>query len=124
MEKTYCPCHIREAAKAYNLDLKTKQKEEKEKQKEEKLKQKEEKLKQKALDKELLKTKKNTKTKEQSTSTKSENVVISQTNEIGAFVSDTSPQLCVAILKTGLRKGEECGLTGYNGQNMCKRHGK
>jgi hypothetical protein len=124
LEKKFCPCHIREAAKAYNLELKVKQKEEKEKQKEALMKQKEEKLKQKealmkqkALDKELLKTNKNAKTKD-------ENIVITQTTEIAAFVSDTTPQLCIAILKSGLRKGEECGLTGYNGQNMCKRHSK
>lgn len=138
LEKTYCPCHIRQAAKEYTVSLKQKIKDEKEKQKEEKLKQKdekekqkvlqkainEEKAKQKVLQKAIDKEKEKAKQKNTVNTANTENIVVSQTNEIGVFVSDTSPQLCVAILKSGLRKGEECGLNGYNGNNMCKRHSK
>jgi glutamyl/glutaminyl-tRNA synthetase len=125
LEKTYCPCHIRQAAKEYTASLKQKIKDEKEKQKEEKLKQKDEKEKQKVLQKAIDKEKEKEKEKaNQKNTVKTDNIVVSQTNEIGVFVSDTSPQLCVAILKSGLRKGEECGLNGYNGNNMCKRHSK
>jgi hypothetical protein len=127
LEKSYCPCHIRQAAKEYTLIIKAKIKEEKLKQKEEKLKQKillkainEEKQKQKVLQKAIDKAT----TTHQKNKVMAENVVVSQTNDIGVFVSDSSPQLCIAILKTGLRKGQECGLNGYNGHNMCKRHSK
>jgi len=133
LEKTYCPCHIRQAAKEYITSLKQKIKDEKGKQKEEKLKQKEEKEKQKVLQKAINKEKIKLKIlqkaidkekEKQKNTVKTDNIVVSQTNEIGVFESDTSPQLCVAILKSGLRKGEECGLNGYNGNNMCKRHSK
>ena len=119
LEKTYCPCHIREAAKEYTTTLKQNKKEEKEKQKVLQKAINEEKAKQKALQKAIDKEK-----AQQKNTVKTDNIVVSHTNEIGVFVSDTSPQLCVAILKTGLRKGEECGLNGYNGNNMCKRHSK
>ncbi len=119
LEKSFCPCHIRDAVKEYKLQLKLKAGEEKQKVKEEKQKEKE-------LAKAL----------------KAENVVVSKTNKISAFnpKGEAGPTgkgeaggeakgeavvLCVAILKTGTRKGDECGLRAFNTEtSLCKRHSK
>jgi hypothetical protein len=113
-DKTYCPCHIRQVAKDYKLALKLKALEAKQKVKEDKQKAKEDKI--NALIE--LKTEKKTKSKSKIT-----NTVISQTTEISEFIPTETEQLCIAILKTGLRTGQECGLKVYSG-NMCKRHSK
>ena len=127
LEKSFCPCHIRDAVKEYKLQLKLKAGEEKQKMKEEKQKEKD-------LAKAL----------------KAENVVVSKTNKISAFnpkgeagptgKAESGPTgkvtgkaesegkaavLCVAILKTGARKGDECGLRAFNTEtSLCKRHSK
>lgn len=111
-EKTYCPCHIRQAAKEYKLGLKLKMIEAKQKAKEEKQKAKEEK------NNALIESKTKSKSKSKIT-----NTVISQTTHISPFIPTETVQLCTAILKTGLRTGQECGLKVYNG-DMCKRHSK
>jgi hypothetical protein len=114
--KTYCPCHIRQAAKDYKISLKLKALEIKQKAKEDKQKAKEDKI--NALIESKTESKLKTKSKSKIT-----NTVISQTTEISEFIPTETQQLCVAILKTGLRTGQECGIKAYSG-NMCKRHSK
>jgi hypothetical protein len=117
-DKTYCPCHIRQAAKDYKVALKLKSFEDKQKAKEDKQKAKEDKI--NALIE--LKTESKSKLKLK-LKTKITNTVISQTTEISEFIPTETIPLCVAILKTGLRTGQECGLKVYS-ENMCKRHTK
>jgi hypothetical protein len=116
IDKTYCPCHIRQAAKDYKLGLKLKALEDKQKAKEEKQKAKEEKI--NALIELKIESKSKSKPKSKIT-----NTVISQTTEISEFIPTETVELCVAILKTGLKAGQECGIKVYSG-NMCKRHSK
>ena len=111
-DKTFCPCHIRQVAKDYKFALKLKALEAKQKAKEDKQKAKEDKI------NALIESKIESKSKSK---TKITNTVISQTTEISEFIPTETDQLCVAILKTGLRTGQECGLKVYSG-NMCKRH--
>lgn len=115
-DKTYCPCHIRQAAKDYKLGLKLKALEDKQKAKEDKQKAKEEKI--NALIESKIESKSKSKPKSKIT-----NTVISQTMQISQFIPTETQQLCVAILKTGLKAGQECGLKVYS-ENMCKRHSK
>ena len=119
-DKTYCPCHIRQVAKDYKFALKLKVLEDKQKAKEEKQKAKEDKI--NALIESKIESKSKSKSKSKPKS-KITNTVISQTTEISEFIPTETDQLCVAILKTGLRSGQECGLKVYSG-NMCKRHCK
>ena len=112
LKKMYCPQHIRAHAKKYKIDEKNKQlqtrlalKEENKKKKElEKLEKEEKKLKKKTTNK-----------------------VVAATNIISEFVPDlettavASTSGCIAILKTGIRKGQTCNAKVFN-DNMCKRH--
>jgi hypothetical protein len=101
--KLFCPNHVRAEAKAYKLEIKKKEIEEKLKAKAE--------AKQKALEEKALKKQKVLEEKELKSETKKPKVVKSETICVP----------CTAVLKTGLRKGEPCGLSaGEN--NLCKRH--
>jgi len=104
--KEFCSNHVRAEVKAYKLEVKKKAIEDKLKAKVE--------AKQKALaDKAAAKEEKALKSKEAKESKKNqpkdENIAICET--------------CVAILKTGSRKGEACGLKAFE-NSLCKRHSK
>jgi hypothetical protein len=104
--KHFCPIHVRAEAKAYKLEIKKKAIEDKIKAKAE---AKQKALEEKALAKQKIVEEKDAKVNE----TKKPKVVKSDT------ITICVP--CVAIIKTGSRKGETCGLTaGEN--NLCKRH--
>lgn len=125
LKKSYCPNHIRVVAKDYKQELK------------EKIAQ--EKVTKKALEKETKLLEKEKKTLEKKTSilekkkTKLENTVIKQSTNIGEFVpehdSNLDPDLnlgqghllCSAILKSGSRKGSNCGLKCVK-NGFCGRH--
>jgi hypothetical protein len=115
LQKSYCPNHIRVVAKEYKLELK-------EKIAEEKATKKALEKENKALEKEL-KKQNNLLEKDLKKKTKLENKVIKQTAVIGEFVPDPEPGqlLCSAILKTGLRKGAECGLKCVK-DGFCGKH--
>jgi coenzyme F420-reducing hydrogenase gamma subunit len=92
--KTFCPNHVREEVKKFKIEIQKKKLEDKMKAKELKQKEKEEK--------------------------KQAKLAIKTTN---ADVLEPT-QLCMGcnvILKSGPRKGTECGVTIYE-NNMCKRH--
>jgi hypothetical protein len=105
--KTFCPNHVKEAVKKYKIEIQTKKLEEKMKAKELKQKEKEEKLKAKEI---------NQKEKE-------EIKLAKQAQKLEKDESEPK-QLCVGcniILKSGPRKGSECGNKIHE-NNMCKRH--
>jgi hypothetical protein len=52
-----------------------------------------------------------------------ENVIEGNTT-IDTYTSDNSSQCCSAILKTGERKGKQCGSTTVGVNGFCKRHSK
>ena len=95
--KTFCPNHVREEVKKFKIEIQKKKLEDKMKAKELKQKEKEEK--------------------------KQAKIAIKTTTE--TTDADITPnQLCVScvvILKSGPRKGTECGVTIHE-NNMCKRH--
>ena len=113
LNKMFCPRHIRAYAKGYKIDKKKKKIQSK-------LELKEENKKKKELEKAEKELKKNTK--------KTINKVVVVTNIINEFVpedkiNDQSTLIsgCIAILKTGLRKGQTCDVKIFN-DNLCKRH--
>jgi hypothetical protein len=95
--KLFCPNHVRVEVKAYKLEVKKKAIEDKLL------------LKQKLLADKALK---NTAKKEKTLISATEKKVKSEL---------CLPCSCTALLKTGLRKGEACGLNA-NINNLCKRH--
>ena len=101
--KTFCSNHVKENVKKFKLEIQETIKLEKETKKKEKLEQKE---------------KKEKKVKEPST-----NIVTSNVCEISEFTSDinNTSNNCLAILKTGPRKGQHCGNSIFK-DNVCKRH--
>lgn len=119
MSKSFCITHIRAEVKQYKLDKKAKEKllekQEKEKMKLEKQQQKELEKQQKQLEK---------KQKKPLT-----NVVLSQNIQIGEFVNDNElgtnanekENMCCAVLKSGLKKGKQCGAT-VKQNGLCLRH--
>jgi len=115
LNKMYCPRHIRAYAKEYKIDEKKKQVQTRLALKEENKKKKE----LEKLEKEEKKMKKTTK--------KPTNKVVVATNVINTFVPElettdvASASGCIAILKTGLRKGQPCRAKIVN-DNVCKRH--
>ena len=115
MNKSFCLNHIRAEVKQYNNEKKLLEKQEK---KEEKQKEKEQ-LKEKKL---LEKQKEKQEKKEQKTLEK--NTIIKQNIQIGEFSTNantTTNTTCCSILKSGSKKGQQCGAKGkYNG--LCARH--
>jgi hypothetical protein len=109
--KLFCPNHVRAEAKAFKLEIKKKAIEDKLKAKAE-AKQKALADKMAAAEEKALKKQKVLEEKEAKSETKKPKVVKSETICVP----------CTAVLKTGTRKGETCGLSaGEN--NLCKRHG-
>jgi hypothetical protein len=100
--KDFCPIHVRAEVKAYKLEIKKKAIEDK-------LFKKQKALEEKALAKQKIVEEKASKVNE----TKKAKVVKSDT------ITICVP--CTAILKTGSRKGEACGLSAGD-NNLCKRH--
>ena len=111
MNKSFCVNHIRPEVKQYNKDKKDEEKALKKEQKEqEKEKIKLEKQLQKQLEKE---SKKKTVTK---------NTVIKKKIQIGEFNSNNSTIcVCAALLKSGAKKGEQCGAK-VKQDGLCARH--
>ena len=99
--KTFCPNHVREEVKKFKIEIQKKKLEDKMKAKELKQKEKEEK-KQAKLDEKIVKTPTET--------TNTDNL---EPNQLCMG--------CNVILKSGTRKGSECGVKIYE-NNMCKRH--
>jgi hypothetical protein len=117
--KQLCPNHVRPEVKAYKLEIKKKEIEAKLL---EKAIKKQEALEAKALKKENAKNK--------ATESNAKNAVKSNaTSKVKETKEQTEiqdPSLClncgcVALLKTGLRKGEACGQKAFE-SNLCKRH--
>ena len=49
------------------------------------------------------------------------NTIIKQNIQIGEFSTTTTDTTCCSILKSGAKKGQQCGAKGkYNG--LCARH--
>jgi len=95
--KLFCSLHVRAEVKAFKLEIKKKEIEDK--------------LKAKALAKQKIAEEKATKKLE---------IKEAKQNKVDA-INICLPCSCTAILKTGLRKGEACGLK--SGENaLCKRH--
>ena len=112
--KLFCPNHVRAEAKAFKLEIKKKAIEDKLKAK---LEAKEKALADKmaAAEEKALKKQKVLEEKKAKSETKK-----SETKK-SAVKSETICVPCTAVLKTGTRKGEACGLSaGEN--NLCKRH--
>jgi len=123
--KYYCYHHKREMIKKYKLLEKEKKKEEvkqlKSQQKAEKEKVKEEEKVQKQKEKEEMKQIK----KQIKKALKShKNVSTAENLVLGPLVieNETSNNLCSVILKTGPRKGLNCGCKVIENATMCKRH--
>ena len=110
--KTYCWTHHRIKTKQFEKEKKDKEKDEKKKlKKQAKDKEKEEK-------KEQLKLLKQTKNLILSiTNIEDENIVVSSINQI----QTSNNGGCVQIIKTGVNKGNHCGITILN-DCLCKRH--
>jgi hypothetical protein len=119
MNKSFCLNHIRAEVKQYNNDKKLLEKQEKKEQKLlEKQKEKEKKLLEKQKEKQEKKALKCEQQKEQKTLEK--NTIIKQNIQIGEF-STNANTTCCSILKSGSKKGQQCGAKGkYNG--LCARH--
>lgn len=125
-EKYYCWNHKKIIIKNYKKEISDKAKEEQKilklKEKEnikkakEEAKQKEKEEKQKIKD-ELKKSIKNAKINKTDKSSDGDNVVLGSSNvEISENI-----EVCVEIIKTGPKKGMQCGLKNYE-NNLCKRH--
>jgi hypothetical protein len=113
--KDLCPNHVRPEVKAYKLEIKKKEIEAKLLEKAIK--------KQEALEAKALKKEKVKETKE----AKSEAKALKKETKEQTQIQDPSLCLncgCVALLKTGLRKGEACGqkVANVSQNNLCKRH--
>jgi hypothetical protein len=123
--KSYCPLHVRGEAKLIKLEIKKKLIEEKMLAKVE---AKQKILEAKAAAKQhALEAKTTTKTSTK-TSTKTKKMTTLETTvDANANANICLPCSCIAVLKTGLRKGEPCGLKVFNDlsvseNNLCKRH--
>lgn len=101
--KQFCPSHVKAEAKAFKLEIKKKAIEEKLIAKQKALADKKEKA-LKAKEEKALKAKEDKEEKEDKEGKKDEITL-----------------LCVAILKTGARKGDTCGLKAFE-NSLCKRH--
>jgi hypothetical protein len=114
LSKMYCPRHIRAYAKEYKIEEKKKQVQIRIELKEANKKK-----------KELAKLEKEEKKLAKTLNNKVTNKVVGATNVINAFVPDSTTDGvtsgCIAILKTGLRKGQTCDVKIFN-DNLCKRH--
>jgi hypothetical protein len=113
LKKSYCPNHIRAVSKEYKLLEKEKTTKAKAEAKEV---AKEATVVAKALAKEVAKDAKDALKNE-----KLENKVIKKTGVIAAFVPDADELKCSALLKSGLKKGTECGLKCVQ-NGFCGRH--
>lgn len=107
--KSYCPNHIRVVSKEYKLL-------EKEKMIKDKLVAKEAKLVASIEAKILAKD-----TKAALKKDKLENKVLKKTGVIAAFVPESDEPKCSALLKSGIKKGTECGLKCVQ-NGFCGRH--
>ena len=101
--KLFCPNHVRVEVKAYKLEIKKKAIENK-------LLAKQQALISAAENKALI-----------SAAKKEKALISAAKNEINKVPTLCLPCSCTALLKTGLRKGEACGLNA-NKNNLCKRH--
>ena len=103
--KELCPNHVRAEVKAYKLEIKKKEIEDKLLKK------------QKILEEKAAKSaaKKEAKALEKASKVKSE------PKKPKVVKTDTVCVPCTAVLKTGSRKGEACGLSSGD-NNLCKRH--
>jgi len=112
MNKSFCLNHIRAEVKQYNKEKKLLEKAQMKEQKLlEKQKEKVQMKEQKLLEKQ---EKKEQKQKEK------KNTIIKQNIQIGEFSPNTNTTCC-SILKSGAKKGQQCGAKGkYNG--LCARH--
>jgi hypothetical protein len=114
LKKSYCPNHIRVVSKEYKLL-------EKEKMIKDKVAAKEAKSVAKAEAKEATVVAKAL-TKDALAKVKLENKIISKkTGVIAAFVPESDVPKCSALLKSGLKKGTECGLKCVQ-NGFCGRH--
>jgi hypothetical protein len=116
MNKSFCLNHIRAEVKQYNNEKKLL---EKAKMKEHKLLEKQKEKEQKLLEKQKEKQKiKEEKQKEK------KNTIIKQNIQIGEFSTNantTTDSVCCSILKSGVKKGQQCGAKAkHNG--LCARH--
>jgi len=113
MNKSFCFNHIRAEVKQYNNEKKLLEKAQK---KEQKLLDKE-KEKAEIKEKKLLEKQEKNALKKEKTIEK--NTIIKQNIQIGEF--STTDTTCCSILKSGAKKGQQCGAKGkYNG--LCARH--
>ena len=121
MNKSFCLNHIRAEVKQYNNEKKLLEKQkEKEQKKEQKLLEKEKEKEQKLLEKQKEKQKEKALKCEQK-KTVEKNTIIKQNIQIGEFSTTITDTTCCSILKSGAKKGQQCGAKGkYNG--LCARH--
>jgi hypothetical protein len=116
--KEFCTNHVRAEVKAFKLEVKKKAIEDKLKAKVE--------AKQKALaDKAAAKEEKALKAKEAKEAKKNQPKEPKDKNEPKETKDENNTICvpCIAILKTGSRKGEACGLKSFE-NSLCKRHSK
>jgi hypothetical protein len=109
--KTFCSIHVKENVKKFHLEIQETKKINKAT---------------KLFEKELMKKDKQTKLLEKKIKKKdTTNAVISSVCDISVFQTDlnttSSSNKCCAILKTGSKKGLQCGNTSFQ-NNVCKRH--
>jgi hypothetical protein len=132
MNKSFCSSHIRQEVKQYKLEKIKKEREQVKNQKTQEKKQKED---EKAAIKKQKEDVKNEKKalKNVNKATKVKNVVTSQTIEIPTFqpesiVNATANEIttvlnpCQTILKSGPRKGQQCGNKALKNCSNCSRH--
>lgn len=116
MNKTFCVSHIRAEVKQYNKEKKD---QEKALQKEQKLLEKEKIKLEKQLEKQL--------EKESKKKTATKNTVIKKQIQIGEFDnnsnnnSNDSNSCCSSVLKSGAKKGQQCGAKVKH-DGLCARH--
>ena len=127
MNKSFCSSHIRQEVKQYKIDKKAKEKEAVKNQKAQEKKQKED---EKTLKKEEKEAQKNQflkiteGLKKIKKVKKVKNIVTSQTIEIPTFQAESTNVLnpCQTILKSGPRKGQQCGNKALKNCSHCSRH--
>ena len=114
--KLFCPIHVRSEVKAFKIEIKKKEIEDK-------ILKKQEALADKALKKQKIVEEKAL--KKQKIVAKSEakvKVAKPKVAKPNVTKPDTVCVPCAAVLKTGLKKGEACGQKSSEEKNLCKRH--
>ena len=127
MNKTFCVGHIRAALKQYKMKKKELEKQEKQEKKllekdQKKLKKEQQKL-ERTLQKMMKKEEKEQEKIDKKKKLTVKNIIVSQTISIGDFNEPTEviSDKCSAILKSGIKKGQQCGSI-IKQDGFCLRH--